>query len=56
MENKMKTPEAMTGWNGVLCTGMELASCIFAASGFFGFATYGDAVKGSIAESLPHTP
>ena len=56
MENKLKYPEDMLGFCGVLSTGMSLITVIFAACGFFGYITYGNDVKGSITLNLPNTP
>lgn len=56
MENKLKHPEDMIGPTGVLSTGMGLVSIIYAASGFFGYITYGKKVEGSITLNLPAAP
>ncbi|ETN77993.1 hypothetical protein NECAME_10621, partial [Necator americanus] len=56
LENKMKHPEDMKGFNGVLSTGVALVTLIYAGCGFFGYITYGDAVKGSITLNLSDSP
>ena len=44
----MANPKEMLGWNGVLNSGMAIVTCIYAATGWFGYASYGEAVQGSI--------
>uniref|UniRef100_A0A1I7ZFA2 Aa_trans domain-containing protein n=1 Tax=Steinernema glaseri TaxID=37863 RepID=A0A1I7ZFA2_9BILA len=56
MENKLKHPEDMVGPVGVLSTGMSLVTIAYAASGFFGYVTYGKDIEGSITLNLPSTP
>ena len=53
LENQMKTPEAMKGWNGVLNTAMTIVACLYIAVGFYGYLQYGEGVKGSITLNLP---
>jgi len=53
LENQMKTPADMKGWNGVLNTSMIIVSCLYIAVGFFGYLKYGDSVAGSITLNLP---
>merc|ERR1719411_1570839 len=53
LENQMKTPRDMRGWNGVLNTSMAIVTCLYVAVGFFGYLKYGDEVKGSITLNLP---
>ena len=53
LENQMKTPADMKGWNGVLNTSMVLVSCLYIAVGFFGYLKYGQTVTGSITLNLP---
>ena len=53
LENKMKTPTDMRGWNGVLNTGMTMVTCLYIAVGFFGYLKYGEDVLGSITLNLP---
>merc|ERR1712193_352405 len=53
LENQMKTPRDMRGWNGVLNTSMILVSCLYIGVGFFGYLKYGDTVAGSITLNLP---
>ena len=53
LENQMRTPSSMAGWNGVLNTSMGLVSCLYVAVGFFGYLKYGEDVSGSITLNLP---
>eukprot|EP00088_Acartia_fossae_P071648 TRINITY_DN9890_c0_g1_i13.p1 TRINITY_DN9890_c0_g1~~TRINITY_DN9890_c0_g1_i13.p1 ORF type:complete len:474 (-),score=52.14 TRINITY_DN9890_c0_g1_i13:363-1784(-) len=53
LENQMKTPRDMKGWNGVLNTSMIIVSCLYIAVGYFGYMRYGEAVEGSITLNLP---
>lgn len=53
LENQMRNPGDMRGWNGVLNTSMTLVSCLYIAIGFFGYLKYGEAVSGSITLNLP---
>ena len=50
--NKMKTPEDFGGWTGVINLGMTIATCLYAAVGFFGYLKYGDDIQGSITLNL----
>uniref|UniRef100_A0A914C080 Amino acid transporter transmembrane domain-containing protein n=1 Tax=Acrobeloides nanus TaxID=290746 RepID=A0A914C080_9BILA len=56
LENKLKHPDDMLGPVGVLSTGMNLVSILYAACGFYGYITYANKVKGSIALNLPNEP
>lgn len=53
LENQMKHPKDLGGWNGVLNTAMVIVSCLYIAVGFFGYLKYGDDVLGSITLNLP---
>ena len=53
LENQMRTPRDMRGWNGVLNTSMTIVTCLYIAVGFFGYLKYGEDVKGSITLNLP---
>jgi len=55
LENKMTKPKEMLGWNGVLWTGMVLTTCIYSATGFFGYAKYGDDVAETVTKNMPNT-
>lgn len=54
LENNMRTPASFGGLTGVLNTAMSIVVCLYAAVGFFGYLTYGSAVKGSITLNLPN--
>ena len=45
LENQMKTPKDMKGWNGVLNTAMTMVACLYIAVGFFGYLKYGEVKK-----------
>ncbi len=53
LENKMREPRALRGWNGVLNTAMICVSCLYIAVGFFGYLKYGERVEASITLNLP---
>jgi len=53
LENQMKHPKQMKGWNGVLNTAMIIVSCLYIAVGYFGYMRYGENVQGSITLNLP---
>ena len=53
LENQMKTPGDMRGWNGVLNTAMTIVISLYMAVGFFGYLKYGEDVLGSITLNLP---
>eukprot|EP00096_Caligus_rogercresseyi_P006470 TRINITY_DN2292_c0_g1_i1.p1 TRINITY_DN2292_c0_g1~~TRINITY_DN2292_c0_g1_i1.p1 ORF type:complete len:488 (-),score=131.43 TRINITY_DN2292_c0_g1_i1:998-2461(-) len=53
LENQMKTPEELRGWNGVLNTSMIIVSCLYIAVGFFGYLRYGNHLDGSITLKFP---
>lgn len=53
LENQMKTPQDMKGWNGVLNTSMIIISCLYIGFGFFGYLKFGEAAQGSITLNLP---
>jgi amino acid permease len=56
MENKITNPSDMTGYVGVLSTGMSLVTIVYAACGFYGYQAYGVDTKGTITLNLPDTP
>ena len=53
LENQMRTPVDMKGWNGVLNTAMTIVACLYIAVGFYGYLKYGENVAGSITLNLP---
>ncbi|CAI4229590.1 unnamed protein product [Auanema sp. JU1783] len=55
LENKLRHPQDMIGFTGVLSTGMSLVSIVYTYCGFFGYITYGQDVQGSITLNLPDT-
>lgn len=52
---EMRYPERISGLNGVLNTSMSLVAILYMGMGFFGYAKYGQFVKGSITFNLPET-
>ena len=53
IENQMKTPKDMRGWNGVLNIAMVMVTSLYMAVGVFGYLKYGENVLGSITLNLP---
>ena len=53
IENQMKTPGNMRGWNGVLNMTMAMVTSLYMAVGFVGYLKYGEDVLGSITLNLP---
>ena len=53
IENQMKTPKDMRGWNGVLNIAMAMVTSLYMAVGVFGYLKYGENVLGSITLNLP---
>ena len=53
IENQMRTPHDLRGWNGVLNTAMVIVTSLYIAVGFFGYLKYGEDVQGSITLNLP---
>lgn len=53
IENDMKKPQLFLGCPGILNTTMITLVILYSVIGFFGFARYGDDVKGSVTMNLP---
>merc|ERR1712141_291217 len=53
IENQMRRPKDMLGWNGVLMTSMGLVAALYVAMGFYGYLRYGEEIKASITLNLP---
>lgn len=53
IENKMRTPESFTGWNGILSVGMVTICSLYSAMGWYGYLKFGDEAKGSVTLNLP---
>jgi len=53
LENKMRRPSVMRGWNGVLNTGMCIITCLYVITGVCGYLKYGEKVQGAITMNLP---
>ncbi|KAK3931407.1 Proton-coupled amino acid transporter-like protein pathetic [Frankliniella fusca] len=54
VENTMRNPTRLVGWNGVLTIAMVVVVILFALMGFFGYLRYGEKVQlGSLTLNLP---
>ncbi|XP_062562052.1 proton-coupled amino acid transporter-like protein CG1139 [Armigeres subalbatus] len=53
IENKMKHPKNFLRPFGVMQSGLGLLTIIYNITGFFGYAQYGEEVKGSVTLNLP---
>ena len=53
IENQMKYPKDMLGWNGVLMTSMSLVVALYVGMGFYGYLKFGEGIAGSISLNLP---
>lgn len=53
IENKMKHPQYFLGTCGVVSQAIAFLSILYIATGFFGYARYGDDTKASITLNLP---
>ncbi|KHJ91766.1 transmembrane amino acid transporter protein [Oesophagostomum dentatum] len=56
LENKMKKPKDMLGPLGVISTSVAFISVVYTTTGFLGYVTYGDKLKGSITLNLTNSP
>ena len=53
IENQMRSPRDMLGWNGVLSTSMSLVVALYVGMGFYGYLKFGEGIAGSISLNLP---
>ncbi|CAM2720141.1 unnamed protein product [Rotaria socialis] len=53
VRQKMKEPEAYSGWTGILNIGILLVTIMYFIIGFFGYIRYGSEARGSITLNLP---
>ena len=53
IENQMRSPKDMLGWNGVLSTSMSLVVALYVGMGFYGYLKFGEGIAGSISLNLP---
>ncbi|CAJ0607630.1 unnamed protein product [Cylicocyclus nassatus] len=56
LENKMRKPRDMLGVCGVISTSVIIISFLYNITGFLGYVTYGDSLKGSITLNLTNSP
>ncbi|KHJ93434.1 transmembrane amino acid transporter protein, partial [Oesophagostomum dentatum] len=56
LENKMRKPQHMLGLLGVISTSVGFVSILYTVTGFLGYITYGDQLKGSITLNLTNSP
>jgi proton-coupled amino acid transporter len=50
----MRSPKKFIAWNGVLNASCLTVLVIFAITGFYGYLTFGDAIKDTVTINLPH--
>nr|XP_019536589.2 proton-coupled amino acid transporter-like protein CG1139 [Aedes albopictus] len=53
IENKMKHPQDFLRPLGVMQSGLGILTVLYGVTGFFGYAQYGEATKGSVTLNLP---
>lgn len=53
IENQMRYPRDMLGYNGVLNTSMTLVVALYIAMGFYGYLKYGEDIAATITLNLP---
>ena len=53
IENQMRYPKDMLGYNGVLNTSMALVVALYIAMGFYGYLKYGEEIAATITLNLP---
>lgn len=53
IENKMKTPQDFGGMTGVMNLGMVIVTCLYTATGFYGYLKFGESALGSVTLNLP---
>lgn len=53
IENRMSHPEDFGGHTGVLNLGMVIVTCLYTATGFYGYLKFGDDALGSVTLNLP---
>ncbi|CAC5408908.1 SLC36A [Mytilus coruscus] len=53
IQNKMRYPHDFGGHSGVLNLGMVVVTCLYTATGFYGYLKFGDDSSGSVTLNLP---
>ena len=56
VENRLRRPQSMLGWAGVLNFSMVTIALLYIFMGFFGYLRYGDHIMSSITRNLPESP
>ncbi|KJH48364.1 transmembrane amino acid transporter protein [Dictyocaulus viviparus] len=56
IENKMRSPQHMIGFCGVISTAVLFVGFLYITTGTLGYITYGDDVRGSITLNLTNSP
>ncbi|EPB70731.1 transmembrane amino acid transporter protein [Ancylostoma ceylanicum] len=56
LENKMRRPQDMLGFFGVITISVAFICAVYVTVGFLGYLTYGDDLKGSITLNLTDSP
>ncbi|KIH48906.1 hypothetical protein ANCDUO_21021, partial [Ancylostoma duodenale] len=56
LENKMRKPQDMLGFFGVISISVAFICTVYVVVGFLGYLTYGDDLKGSITLNLDNSP
>ncbi|EYB95766.1 hypothetical protein Y032_0156g3136 [Ancylostoma ceylanicum] len=56
LENKMRKPQDMLGFFGVISISVAFIFAVYVITGFLGYLTYGDHLKGSITLNLTNSP
>ncbi|KHJ95012.1 transmembrane amino acid transporter protein [Oesophagostomum dentatum] len=56
LENKMKRPQDMLGFSGVISMAVIFVAILYATTAFLGYITYGEQLKGSVTLNLTNSP
>ncbi|KAL6734036.1 hypothetical protein Aduo_004621 [Ancylostoma duodenale] len=56
LENKMRKPQDMLGFFGVISISVAFIFAVYVITGFLGYLTYGEHLKGSITLNLTNSP
>ena len=53
IRSKMRRPQDLGGWDGVLNLSMVILTSLYAATGFYGYLKFGDNIEAAITLNLP---